>query len=121
MRWFGESWGAPVCEVSEHVPVPQGEICAHCRRPIKAHHQGFLLPCLGDGLPLEVPYHRNCMMGLLGLATVHHLVEGGAVCGFWRGVFPGDWPRGHLWTNDPADVTCVGCAAVRANARPGVD
>jgi hypothetical protein len=31
MKWFGESWNAPVCESTERVAVPVGETCVRCR------------------------------------------------------------------------------------------
>jgi hypothetical protein len=39
MRWFGESWGAPVCEDAEHVATPVGCECFECELD-----QGFMLP-----------------------------------------------------------------------------
>lgn len=48
---------------------------------------------------------------------VHHLHHGGAACG--RPDVPGDWPAGHKWSADWADVTCPACLErLRAGASP---
>ncbi len=43
MRWFGESWDAPVCHETPHVPTPVGEPCAWCGEPITANDRGVLI------------------------------------------------------------------------------
>jgi hypothetical protein len=51
---------------------------------------------------------------------VHVLHEGVALCGFGRGMFPGQWPDGHKWThiNDCPDfITCKKCREVAADVR----
>jgi hypothetical protein len=30
MKWFGVSWGAPMCADCPQVPPPVGEFCTHC-------------------------------------------------------------------------------------------
>jgi hypothetical protein len=64
VRWFGESWGAPVNETTEHVETPVGQPCEECRVQIKADDSGFLIP---DAVPLlgeahESPWHFDCLM-----------------------------------------------------------
>ena len=44
-KWFGESWGASVCQ-GEHVDTPVGVLCAHCDEPIAEGDQGVMI----DGL-----------------------------------------------------------------------
>jgi hypothetical protein len=67
MKWFGQSWGAHVCE-GEHVATPVGEICfGSCATPIVEGDRGVLLPFLGfegstDNPCPEVPYHLACFM-----------------------------------------------------------
>ena len=43
--------------------------------------------------------------------TVHVLHEGFTLCGYGKGMFPGEWPGGHKWTylHDLKNVTCEGC------------
>ena len=44
---------------------------------------------------------------------VHHLRHGVAACAdvtpALRREFPGDWPKGNVWTADWAEVTCLAC------------
>jgi len=71
MKWFGESWGAPVCE-GEHVETPVGVLCAHCDEPLEAGDQGIMMDGLFDfdvedmlgKLPrLEShPWHIDCFV-----------------------------------------------------------
>jgi len=43
--------------------------------------------------------------------VVHILDSGFALCGMGEGLFPGEWPTGHLWTYewDRDNVTCEAC------------
>ena len=111
MRWFGESWGAPVCEADEHQPTPDVP-CAGCDVPIQEGDQGVLLPFAGDpGDPPELAYHHGCLMWNLGLSHVHVLWEGLPLCRFQMG-FPKDWPEGHKWTRLETwrvEATCSEC------------
>jgi len=52
MKWFGESWGAPCCETSEHVATPIDAPCLRCEVPIADGDQGFVVAfhaAEGDG------------------------------------------------------------------------
>lgn len=67
MRWFGESWGAPINELDQHAPTPVDAECAHCHTPILEDDIGFLLPRYNDSpedvLPfIEIAYHHACFM-----------------------------------------------------------
>lgn len=67
MKWFGESWGAPVCAPEDHAPVPGGA-CTVCEELFKAADQGLILPFLGGpGDPSELPYHLGCFREALGI------------------------------------------------------
>ena len=63
-QWFGESWGAPVCEPAQHTATPTGEPCAElCGDPIEERDQGFLIPLLReDREPVLLAYHRMCFL-----------------------------------------------------------
>lgn len=55
MRWFGESWGAPICSTAKSAPTPD-VLCAHgCGHDIRPGDIGLLLPYVGlvgkDGMP----------------------------------------------------------------------
>lgn len=67
MKWFGESWGAPVCTPENHAPKPQ-ERCAACGMHFQDSDRGVILPFLGGPEdPPELPYHHRCLMRALGL------------------------------------------------------
>jgi hypothetical protein len=43
--WFGESWGAPICEdEARHLDVPVGELCASCLEAFTEADQGMSMP-----------------------------------------------------------------------------
>lgn len=63
LRWFGESWNAPMNTPQTKVPVPVGMDCFRCGNYVKITDQGVLLP--GDN-EFHV-YHFACWkMYLLG-------------------------------------------------------
>ena len=62
MRWFGEDWGAPVCEDGEHAPTPVGAKCGSCGELIEEGDRGFLLPHLDRGFIVREPWHFTCLM-----------------------------------------------------------
>lgn len=64
MKWFGESWDAPVCEPDEHVDAPVDRPCAYgCGCAIEKKDQGFLLPYVGRTTqPADLAYHRDCFL-----------------------------------------------------------
>lgn len=79
LRWWGASWGAPMCQPEAKVEVPLGKIChGGCDLPINLNQQGVgipivdvtLLPDYGvlwrDGMPYG-HYHLACFLRLLGL------------------------------------------------------
>jgi hypothetical protein len=65
MYWFGETWGAPVCEECEHISVPVGEHCAWCEEVITEKDQGV-------ANPREAPFHIECFMRTM-LGSLAHL------------------------------------------------
>lgn len=44
MKWFGESWGAPICDPKYHWLTPTGRPCLGCGKPIADGDQGFMVP-----------------------------------------------------------------------------
>jgi hypothetical protein len=56
--WFGESWGAPVCDEQRHLPIPLGEKCPECDTEIELTDNGMLIPS-SRGL---LAYHRICFL-----------------------------------------------------------
>jgi len=58
MLWFGESWGAPVCEPQRHAPTPVGGLCIECDTPIREGDTGFVS---SNGVQ-RLFYHRVCFL-----------------------------------------------------------
>jgi hypothetical protein len=119
MKWFGKSWGAPVCTEAEQTNTPVGEECGYCAKLIEAGDTGLLLPFYGDHWyfgtndPPTMAYHHACFMQAVGVQqVVHVLVTGYPLCGF-SNALPKDWPVDHRWvsTTDSKDANCPGCKA----------
>ena len=91
MRWFGESWGAPVCETTQRNEPPVGQRCAHeCGQPIGPGDRGLLIPYLGpvEGEDVAVggaenlivtldyapylAYHLACFLDEVGVPSKGH-------------------------------------------------
>jgi hypothetical protein len=72
VKWFGKSWGAPVCDPDTHVAVPVGESCVHCDEQINMRDAGVILPYASPP-PLEFFYHKNCWLSEVvgSLAQLH--------------------------------------------------
>jgi hypothetical protein len=74
LRWFGESWGAPVCDPRARIEPPVGMACIghphlHEDRPVAIlpDDQGVTMPHLsGDGLVGTVAYHLDCWLHEIG-------------------------------------------------------
>lgn len=67
MKWFGESWRAPVCEPEDEVETPVGAACLLCDEPIAAGDQGIVMPFSGDIVDgrltaRPVPEHLDCYL-----------------------------------------------------------
>lgn len=137
MRWFGKSWGAPICDVADHAPTPTGQPCAYCKRPIAEGDHGSLVPhvdqvfdpILAEGarvLVFERPWHLDCLLRSVGVAqperVVHVLLGGRSLCGLegLGGPLPCHWPAGHVHVSiddDPGLVTCATCRGELARRR----
>lgn len=74
VRWFGEDWGAPVCDPRAHIPVPVGMVCVghdhmHDDRSvgIAPEDQGVTVPHLAEGgLTGRIAYHLDCWLHEIG-------------------------------------------------------
>jgi len=63
MKWFGESWGAPVCTAEDHIETPVGDDCGYCDDLIEEGDRGFRMPFVGD--PSGRGYmnaHQACLL-----------------------------------------------------------
>jgi hypothetical protein len=68
MKWFGENWGAPVCEPNDHVTTPVGKLCGGCREPLRENDRGVIMPFLGSETDdKEMAMHLRCFGRNLGI------------------------------------------------------
>jgi hypothetical protein len=67
MKWFGESWGAPVNEDTQHVDTPVGEYCAQCDEPIQENDKGFVMPHINTYVQTEASWHLRCFLKNIGV------------------------------------------------------
>jgi hypothetical protein len=72
MKWFGESWGAPVNEDTQHVGTPVGEYCAQCGDPIQEKDKGLVMPHVERGqlhanVSVQRPWHLRCFLKNIGV------------------------------------------------------
>jgi len=75
LRWFGESWGAPVCEPQTHIETPVGMPCAgheHLHPDSRVGRivegsQGITIPYLdGKGGITTIAFHLACWLHEVG-------------------------------------------------------
>lgn len=69
MKWFGEKWAAPICEIADHVPTPTGECFANCGKPIVEGDRGIVTPFHGgeEDPRTEANFHLKCFLSMVGL------------------------------------------------------
>lgn len=65
MRWFGESWGAPINE-AEHADTP-GVPCERCGRPITDEDRGVILSSRREYRAEDYPLHLECFLEMVGV------------------------------------------------------
>jgi hypothetical protein len=68
-RWFGDSWGAPICNPEVEIDTPVGEFCARCGGQVRAGDRGITLPFhkgIHDPVTRE-PYHLQCFKESVGI------------------------------------------------------
>lgn len=65
MKWFGNSWGAPISDKGEHVATPVGVSCLYCGDEIDDGDRGVVLPYPGKPKD-EVAYHLHCFLTATG-------------------------------------------------------
>jgi hypothetical protein len=74
MKWFGESWDAPVCEIVDHVATPVGEKCLHCDEPIAEGDYGVVIPLVDGNATIPIPEHYACFMRRI-IGSIAHLTR----------------------------------------------
>jgi hypothetical protein len=66
MKWFGESWGAPVCDEGEQVEVPLDWLCERCGVEFGEGDQGVVLVCYEKEETRDYPLHLFCLLDSVG-------------------------------------------------------
>lgn len=69
VKWFGESWEAPVNHTNERAEIPETRHCAECEKEIRRGDRGLLLPYYGppEGIR-DMVYHLDCFLRCIGVA-----------------------------------------------------
>lgn len=67
VRWFGESWGAPVCDPENQIEAPVGAGCTRCERSIEVNDPGIRVPWVGPGPMRFTHWHLDCWLEELGI------------------------------------------------------
>ena len=72
--YWGEDWGAPVCEgaVQSNTP-PWGELCGYCREVIVEGESGTYTTMLWAQGPMLEPVHKECSLRMVLGGIGHHL------------------------------------------------
>ncbi len=78
-KWFGENWGAPVCDPEDHIPTPVGDPCVNCEEAIEAGDQGVVF---------DLPYHIECFTRAISGGLNHQR----GLCTCCGGTLPPDPP-----------------------------
>jgi len=73
VRWFGESWGAPINDPRAEVPVPLTDLCEACRDSFNAASQGIQMPYVGREAPAS--YHLTCWLRSIGVQVTQEVLE----------------------------------------------
>jgi mannose-6-phosphate isomerase-like protein (cupin superfamily) len=66
MRWFGEPWGARICDTAPQVSTPVGAPCFLCPEPIEQDDREFVVPTFSRSAAYAVTYRGCFIQSLLG-------------------------------------------------------
>jgi hypothetical protein len=67
-RWFGPSWGAPVCDPRTHIDTPLLIQCIVCDEWFHFGDQGITTPASLSLSPMGyVGYHLHCFLREIGV------------------------------------------------------
>lgn len=62
VRWFGESWQAPINDPRAQVELPTAQHCQHCRLPLYETDRGVGVPYLDSAAPIYLWWHLECWL-----------------------------------------------------------
>ena len=60
VKWFGQKWGAPICEPSNRISPPVGWYCPECDQPISPQDRGLLVPHVSSAGTVMKAWHLVC-------------------------------------------------------------
>jgi len=87
--WFGQSWGAPICQTTPHVETPVGEACVWCDEPVAPDDSGLVMLGIIDGKAGVACYHVECSVRSIVGSTGHQL----GLCPCFGGDYEGESPE----------------------------
>ena len=71
VKWFGKTWGAPICDPHTHIETPDGEACPGCMKTIRDGDQGVEIPFSGGPEdPPVLDWHLNCFLAEIGIPKI---------------------------------------------------
>jgi len=73
VRWFGDTWRAPVCDPAYHITTPVDTVCIECAKKVTGSDRGIVCSCspgIWGNWVLDTPdgafyvgsYHLLCWM-----------------------------------------------------------
>ena len=68
VKWFGTSWGAPICREDCQQPVPVGKPCVVCQKSLTAGDRGLLIWHMDKDSAMDGyrPFHLDCFGSTIG-------------------------------------------------------
>jgi hypothetical protein len=61
--WFGQDWGAPVCDPARRLATPEGDLCIDCLGLIGDGDRGLAVPFVYEAGSMTLTYHHHaCWM-----------------------------------------------------------
>jgi hypothetical protein len=67
LKWFGPTWGAPVNDPADEIPVPVGKMCARDDGLFNNGDRGVAVPYMGIEESSVLYYHLKCWFDELGI------------------------------------------------------
>lgn len=98
-QWFGDSWGAPMCDPEFHTETPVGLACNECGAVIVVGDQGITMAFVGvGGEPGVVAYHIDCWLA--------HVLPHGPDCPRCRGLERSQHKMSCNYAKHGSDCNC---------------
>lgn len=66
VKWFGPSWGAPICDRDLHAARPVADAqCIRCMKGFDVESQGLRITEMGES-EYPTPWHLDCLLQHIG-------------------------------------------------------